>query len=142
MNNPGLTAHSGRTHRVDTHHHHAPPGLIALIKEQQTNQQALVDWTPQKSIDDMDKAGIATAVTSVGHPGLWFGSDEAARKLARECNDYAARLAIDHPGRFGMFAVLPLPDVEGSLREIEYAFDVLHADGVGTNGSATAPSPP
>jgi predicted TIM-barrel fold metal-dependent hydrolase len=91
----------------------------------------LVEWTPQKSIADMDKAGIAKAMTSIPPPGIWFGDALAAQRVARECNDYAARLVRDFPGRFGMFAVLPLPDIDASLREIEYALDVLCADGVG-----------
>jgi predicted TIM-barrel fold metal-dependent hydrolase len=69
-------------------------------------------------------------VTSISEPAVWFGDDEAARKLARECNEYAARLKSDHPGRFGMFATLPMPDIAGALLELAYAMDVLKADGV------------
>jgi predicted TIM-barrel fold metal-dependent hydrolase len=117
-----------RLFRVDTHHHFTVPGLRSEVAK--AGQQALLDWTPQTSLDDMEKGGVATAILSVGDPGLWFGNDDAARKLARECNDYSARLMRDYPGRFGMFAALPLPDVDGALRELEYALDTLHADGV------------
>jgi predicted TIM-barrel fold metal-dependent hydrolase len=117
-------------HRIDVHHHHSPPEFARTIDRLKTGQQPLVDWTPAQSIDDMDRAGIATAITSLGHPGVWFGDDSAARCLARTCNEFSARLMADHPGRFGMFATLPMPDIEGSLREIEFAFDTLHADGV------------
>jgi predicted TIM-barrel fold metal-dependent hydrolase len=68
---------------------------------------------------------------SVTTPALNFTSGEAARKLARECNDYAAKLIADHPGRFGNFATVPLTDVDGSLQEIAYALDTLKADGIG-----------
>jgi 6-methylsalicylate decarboxylase len=68
---------------------------------------------------------------SITTPGIWFADNEEARILARECNEYAARLASQHPARFGVFAALPLPDVDASLKEIAYAFDVLRVDGVG-----------
>jgi 6-methylsalicylate decarboxylase len=127
---PPAGSGSGSTIRVDVHHHFSAPGFIAAITAKKTGQRPLMEWTPEKSLDDMDKSGIATAMISTSEPSVWFGDNEAARKLARECNEYGARLKADHPGRFGMFATVPLPDVDGSLREIEYTMDTLKADGV------------
>jgi hypothetical protein len=69
----------------------------------------------------MDRHGIETALLSMSSPGVHFGDDALARRLAREVNEDAARLAVDHPGRFGFFVSLPLPDVDGALEEIAYA---------------------
>ena len=116
--------------RIDAHHHFSAPGFIAAISARKTNQRPLELWTPEKSLEDMDRSGVATSMISTSEPSVWFGDDDAARKLARECNDYGARLIADHPGRFGMYSTIPLPDIEGSLREIEYSQDTLKADGV------------
>jgi predicted TIM-barrel fold metal-dependent hydrolase len=95
------------------------------------DHSALLNWTPARAVEEMDRTGIRSAITSLGLPGVWFGGADAARSLARTCNEYAAQMVRDFPGRFGLFAALPLPDTDGSLREIAYAFDVLKADGVG-----------
>ncbi len=79
----------------------------------------------------MDKAGVLTALTSITTPALRFLDEAGARKLARECNEYTAKLVADRKGRFGMFAVMPMPSVEGTLHEIAYALDTLKADGIG-----------
>jgi predicted TIM-barrel fold metal-dependent hydrolase len=83
-----------------------------------------------KRREAMDKGGVATSLLSTTTPGIWFGDAAQANALARDMNDYGARLVSDHKGRFGLFAVLPLPDVESSLREIEYGLDHLKADGI------------
>jgi predicted TIM-barrel fold metal-dependent hydrolase len=123
--------------RIDVHHHIIPPQYVSAVGPARLYRQSggrvpapVAAWTPQKAIEVMDQCGIATALTSISAPGTWFGEVEEARRVSRLCNEYAARLALDFPGRFGTFASLPLPDVEGSLREIEHAFDVLKADGV------------
>jgi len=116
--------------RIDVHYHGNSPGFIAAIKARNTGQTALMNWTPAKALEDMDRDGVATSIMSTSEPSVYFGDAAAARALARECNDYFARLVSDHPTRFGMFATLPLPDVDGALKEIEYAYDTLKADGV------------
>jgi predicted TIM-barrel fold metal-dependent hydrolase len=116
--------------RIDVHHHLCPPAYADEVNRIKPVFKALLDWSPERSLEDMDRGAVGTSIVSMTTPGLWFGDDGAARRLCRGCNEYSARMASDHPGRFGFFAALPLPDIEGSLREAEYALDELKADGV------------
>jgi predicted TIM-barrel fold metal-dependent hydrolase len=122
--------------RIDVHHHILPPPYLLRARDRilaisDRDHSTLLNWTPARAIEEMDRNGISTAITSLGLPGVWFGGVKAARNLARACNEYAAQMVRNYPGRFGLFAALPLPDREGSLREIAYAMDELKADGVG-----------
>jgi 6-methylsalicylate decarboxylase len=131
---------------IDVHHHFVPPFYLAEYRDRIAGSRggqisaAWLEWAPQKSLDAMDAQGVATAVLSLTTPGVWFGDGESARRTARRCNDFGAELARDHPRRFGLFAVVPLPDTDGSLHEIEYALDVLKADAVGLLTSYGDPS--
>jgi len=116
---------------IDVHHHFAPPAWVSEVRGRPLLQPANTTWTPEKSIDDMDRGGVAGAVVSITNPGLWFGDATATRRLARACNEYGAKLVQDHPTRFGLFAAMPLPDVDATLQEIAYAYDTLKADGIG-----------
>lgn len=51
--------------------------------------------------------------------------------MARQVNEYQAQLKQDYPDRFRSFALLPMPHVKETIKEIEYALDVLKLDGVG-----------
>lgn len=127
----------GRPGMIDVHHHLVPPFYLTENLERITGSgggqinPAWLSWKPERALEAMDQSGVATSVLSLTSPGVWFGDPQAARKTARRVNEYAADLARNHPTRFGLFAAVPLPDQEGSLREIEYAFDVLKADGIG-----------
>jgi len=122
-------------HRIDTHHHFLPPDYVRAIGDEPIGSLIVSgkvpEWTPAHSIAVMDRHAIATAVLSMSAPGVCLDDREATRALCRHCNEYAARMRSDYPGRFGLFACLPLPDVEASLHEIAFALDELGADGIG-----------
>jgi 6-methylsalicylate decarboxylase len=135
-------------HRIDVHHHILPPSYVRSVGDGRIGPLIVAgktpEWTPQHSIEAMDRNGIEKAITSISAPGLWFGDTHITQALTRECNDYAAAMCSDHPGRFGVFASLPLPDIDASLREIAYALDDLKADGIGllTNCDGKYPGDP
>src|SRR5437762_13178126 len=83
---------TAKPHRIDVHHHHTPPPYLAAITVRNI-PGPVRDWAPEKSIADMDKAGVATSLTSITTPALRFLDDAAARQVARECNEYSAKLA-------------------------------------------------
>ena len=118
-------------HRIDVHHHVAPPKWLAEVVGRDLLQPATRNWSAEKSIEDMDKGDVAAAVVSVTNPGLWFGDVDQSKRLARASNEMMAKLVQDRPARFGMFAAMPLPDADATLREIEYALDTLKSDGIG-----------
>ena len=123
-----------KPHRIDVHHHVSPPSWLDAVKKARLDNPPIVNWSVQTSLDDMDQAGTATAVVSPTTPQVNFlhGDPQAAARIARESNEWVKKMMGEHPGRFGMFAMLPLPHIEESLKEIAYAFDTLKADGIGT----------
>jgi predicted TIM-barrel fold metal-dependent hydrolase len=88
----------------------------------------------------MDQSGVQSAIVSITAPGVGFATGRAAAPVARATNEYLAQLRGDHPARYGAFAILPLPDVEAALAEIDYATGVLGLDGVGLFSSHRAPT--
>ena len=116
---------------IDVHHHIIPSFFVDAWKDRGSQSPASFGWSPPKARAEMDRSGVATAIVSYSQPGVWLGDVQQSRSLARRCNEYAAQLARDDPGRLGFFAALPLPDTDGSLREIDYALGTLKADGIG-----------
>lgn len=101
-------------------------------------------WSVPSQLGMMDAHGISRAVLSVSSPGVHFGDDVRARVLARRTNEAAADVVVQRPDRFGFFASLPLPDLDGALAEAGHAFDQLGASGVVvlTNAAGRYPGDP
>jgi predicted TIM-barrel fold metal-dependent hydrolase len=117
-------APAAKPRRINVHHHFTPPAYAELGSKGTAADQ----WSAEKSLADMDAAGITTSIHS--NAGTDLGTGEKARRLARTANEFAAKLEADYPGRFGSFATLPMPDIDGSLAEVAYALDTLKADGI------------
>lgn len=125
--------------RIDVHHHLIPPAFVKVMEDKGIDKVGgtkLPQWTAEKSIEVMDTNGIQTAILSLSAPGVHFGEGVGqAKTLARKCNEFSAGLASEYPGRFGSFAVLPMPFTDAACAEAAYAFDTLKADGVVLLGS-------
>ena len=117
-------------HRIDVHHHPTP--VLELMGGRVSGSPGIKGWTAALSLEDMDKNGVATAILSMpNRANVWRSGDQARnRAMARQWNEFMTTQGSDHPGRFGVFAAVPIFDIEGSLREAEYALDVLKADGI------------
>ena len=120
--------------RIDVHAHFLPDFYRdALVRAGQTHPDgmgAIPEWSLEGALRLMDKVRIAAAVLSISSPGVHFGDDAAAAKLARQINEEGGRVRKQHPDRFGLFAVTPLPNVEMAIAEIAFAMDELGAEGV------------
>jgi aminocarboxymuconate-semialdehyde decarboxylase len=120
------------SNRIDVHHHLVPPFWAEALSGHGGDPSGWHSpaWTVDTSLAFMDAQRIATAVLSLTAPGVTGWEAAGRRAMARRVNEFGADLVTRWPDRFGSFATLPLPDLEGALRELDYAFDVLRADGV------------
>jgi aminocarboxymuconate-semialdehyde decarboxylase len=119
-------------HRIDVHQHVVPPFYAKALPTHggDPSGTAIPQWSPEGAIDFMDSQAIATGILSLTAPSVVRWDKSERREMARRVNEYAADLVAKRPDRFGNFATLPVPDVDGALRELEHALDTLRADGV------------
>ncbi len=140
---------------IDVHHHHAPPALAnggrgaaagprgaappsaapapaAGARGRGRPDGLAGPWTPEKTLEQMDKFGIAVSILSMTQMGdVLYRGDETGRRNVRTGNDYGAKLMQQWPKRFGLMGGVPLPDIDGVLKEIEYCYDTLKVDAIG-----------
>jgi len=127
---------------IDVHHHFWAPDYLKAQDDWEGARHippypGMREWRPEVSLAEMDKAGVQTAIVSLASisQGMWGLDPAAATKVCHACADYGAKMISDHKGRFGLFAPLNMIDVDSSLKEAEYAFDQVHADGIGLQSS-------
>lgn len=121
---------------IDVHHHFFPPAYLEeasdiLIGGASRGFEHVLEWTPEAALANMDAFGIEKAIVSITAPGVWIRDVAQATKLARQCNEYAARMVTDRPDRFDFFAALPMPNAEAAITELSFAMGELGAVGGG-----------
>lgn len=121
--------------KIDVHHHIIPEPYLDALRSagvSYSGGMGIRSWVPEDSLELMDRSGIQTAIVSISEPALLPIKDkELSKKIAREVNEFQANMIKKYPGRFGGFALVPLPDVDAAIEEIRYALDVLKLDGIG-----------
>ncbi|KAL8830187.1 MAG: hypothetical protein Q9191_001568 [Dirinaria sp. TL-2023a] len=119
---------------IDMHSHFLPPEYaLALVEHgilMPDGMAGIPGWDVESHLAYMDTVGVKKSILSLSSPGTHLTLDITHTKaLTRESNEYAANLKREHPDRFGFFASLPLPDIDGAMAEIKYALDNLNPDG-------------
>jgi predicted TIM-barrel fold metal-dependent hydrolase len=119
--------------RIDVHAHYVPESYRAALLDNGHGRPdsfpQIPEWTAEEHVAMMDRLGIATSLLSISSPGVHFGDEGATVDRAREVNEAGRRAVVDHPGRFGLLASLPLPDMDATMSEIAHCCD--HLDVVG-----------
>lgn len=115
--------------KIDTHQHFLPKLYVDAVGLDLLNAAMpngiAPSWSVEAALAMMDENGIDEGILSISSgPTL-----PDAPTLLRKCNDHAAELRAQNPGRFGSFASLPLPDVDAALKEVSYSIDQLNVDG-------------
>jgi aminocarboxymuconate-semialdehyde decarboxylase len=117
-------------HRIDVHQHVVPPFYAKALPSHGGDPSGTVvpKWSPESAIGFMDSQEIETGILSLTAPSVVRWHKHQRREMARRVNEYTTDLVAKRPDRFGNFATLPLPDVDGALQELAHAFDTLRAD--------------
>ncbi|PFH52794.1 hypothetical protein AMATHDRAFT_79490 [Amanita thiersii Skay4041] len=118
---------------IDVHHHFFPRDLDKVKANDLAFWRAppgTLPWCAENSIRTMDAMNIDVAILSIPPIAICDNFVES-RTIARRHNIALRDLSVEYPMRFGFFATLPfLQDIDGALKEIDYALGVLHADGI------------
>ncbi len=116
--------------RIDAHAHVLPERYVAGLRLPDGSPFPLPPAPLSRLEEAMERHEIDAALISTGPPGAFLGDQEQANERARVANEEIAAIVRGAPGRFAGLALLPLPDVDAAVAELEHALDELELDGV------------
>ena len=119
--------------KIDIHSHYFPPAYSQMLDRR--NMKLLdggfprPEWNEEIHLSSMEKLGITYSVLSISSPHLHMGDTWEAIETARASNEYGAKLIKKYPDKIGVFASLPLPEIDAAIREVTYCKNELNVTG-------------
>ena len=121
---------------VDVHTHNILPEYYQAMKDAGGLEEdgfpipTPDEWSIEKHLEFMDKAGILWSLSFISSPQPYYGDDTACCELMHRINTRLAGYKKAHPNRFGFAAHLPFPIMDKVVDEAIYCLDELGADAV------------
>jgi 6-methylsalicylate decarboxylase len=112
------------TQAIDVHAHAFPSDFMKTLRKNASRPLDIRtnwEWDESRFISEMDRWGVALQVLSLPHVYEYYQPENRSLglDLCRTANDEFAEINARLPGRFRMFAAMPLPDVEEACKELE-----------------------
>ena len=110
--------------RIDMHAHYIPNALQKLFDRRGINKPdgyPLPKWDLPIQFEYMDKLNIVFAALTISSPHPHFGDAQESIDAIHASNEEGLKMAREYPDKLGIIATLPLPEIEASIDEIEFA---------------------
>ncbi len=120
--------------KVDFHAHILTPSYYAYLDKYEGPEPdnfATPEWSEKAHLKLMDSLGVAYSVMSVSSPHPIQATREERLAYVTAMNEEALDVVSKHPDRLGLFASLPLPDVDNAAKMAEEMLGKEGVDGIG-----------
>ena len=110
--------------RIDLHAHYIPTPYRKMLESRGINKPdgfPLPKWDLSTQLEIMDWVNIVYAALTISSPHAHYGDAQESIDVVRASNEEGLSMARQYPDKLGIMATLPLPEIEASISEIEFA---------------------
>ncbi len=118
---------------IDVHSHIVSQAYLNVLKKHgKENEDGFPtpSWSIEEHLEYMNKVGITKCILSVSSPHFYFGDIDETIQLGKDIDEEMSAYKKQYPNQFMFASSLPLPNINASIKAINYAYDVLDADAI------------